>query len=173
MRNYSRVFFLHKKLFWLWSFSTTGFTWSDGYILGFYLTWNVCFFLFIEFFRLLDYLWDCFKLTSEFFGGKFSTLCTEFFPVMSYILHVWFYYFPLFRIAYAFLCVSRNVIRLYLQLFVGWFMSYLRFYLCVCLRIVVSKTYHVVFLFCFSLSCVHYIASFSGLFIFDWPFDIL
>jgi hypothetical protein len=35
--------------------------------------------------------------------------------------------------------------------------------ICVCLRVVVSNTYCVVFLFCFSSSCVPYIASFSGL----------
>ena len=35
------------------------------------------------------------------------------------------------------------------------------------LRIVVSNTYCVVVLFCFSSSCVLYVASFSGLFIFD------
>jgi len=39
--------------------------------------------------------------------------------------------------------------------------------------IVVSNTYCVVFLFCFSSSCVPYVASFSGLSIFDWPFGIL
>jgi hypothetical protein len=35
--------------------------------------------------------------------------------------------------------------------------------------VVVSNTYCVVFLFCFSLPCVHYGASFSGLSIFDSP----
>jgi len=35
--------------------------------------------------------------------------------------------------------------------------------------VVVSNTYCVVFLFCFSLPCVHYDASFSGLSIFDYP----
>ena len=35
--------------------------------------------------------------------------------------------------------------------------------ICVCLCIVMSSTYCVVFLFSFSLSCVPYIASFSGL----------
>jgi len=47
-------------------------------------------------------------------------------------------------------------------------MSYLR-YLC----IVVSNTYCVVFLFCFSSSCGSYVASFSGLFFVDCPFRIL
>ena len=34
--------------------------------------------------------------------------------------------------------------------------------ICFCLRIVVSNTYCIVFLFCFPPSCVPYIASFSG-----------
>ena len=37
----------------------------------------------------------------------------------------------------------------------------------------VSNTYYVVSLFRFSSSCVPYVASFSGLSIFDFPFDIL
>jgi hypothetical protein len=41
------------------------------------------------------------------------------------------------------------------------------------LCIVVSNTYCVVFLFCFSLSCVTYVASFCGLFFFDCPIGIL
>jgi hypothetical protein len=41
------------------------------------------------------------------------------------------------------------------------------------LRIVVSNTYCVVFLFCFSSSCVPDVASFSGLSIFDCPFGVL
>ena len=40
-----------------------------------------------------------------------------------------------------------------------------------CLRRVTSNIYCVVFLFCFS--CVTYVASFSGLSIFDCPFGIL
>jgi len=42
-----------------------------------------------------------------------------------------------------------------------------------CLCIVVSNTYCVVFLFCFSTSCVPYVASFPGLSIFDCPFCVL
>jgi hypothetical protein len=42
-----------------------------------------------------------------------------------------------------------------------------------CFRIVVSNTYCVVFLFCFSSSCVPYAASFSGLSICNCPFGIL
>ena len=42
-----------------------------------------------------------------------------------------------------------------------------------CLRIVVSNTYCVVFLFCFSSSCVPYVVSFSGLSFYDCPFQLL
>ena len=47
--------------------------------------------------------------------------------------------------------LKRCSVRLYLQLFVGGFMSYLQKHvlICVCLRIVVSNTYCVVFLFVF------------------------
>jgi len=41
--------------------------------------------------------------------------------------------------------------------------------ICVCLRIVMSNTYCVVFLFCLSSSCVLYVASFSRLSILWWP----
>ena len=40
----------------------------------------------------------------------------------------------------------------------------------VCLRTVVSNIYYVVSLLCFSLSCVPYVANFSGLSVFDYPF---
>jgi hypothetical protein len=45
--------------------------------------------------------------------------------------------------------------------------------ICVCLCIVVSSTYCVVFLLCFSQSCSIYVASSTGLSIFDCPFVIL
>jgi hypothetical protein len=45
--------------------------------------------------------------------------------------------------------------------------------ICVYFRIVVSNTYCVVFLLCFSSSCVPFIARFSGLSINDCPFGIL
>jgi len=41
--------------------------------------------------------------------------------------------------------------------------------ICVCLRIVVSNTCCVMFLFCFSLSCVTCVTSFYGLFILTAP----
>ena len=43
----------------------------------------------------------------------------------------------------------------------------------VCLHIVVSNTYCVVFLFCCSLSCVPYVANFSGLSIYYCSVSIL
>ena len=58
-------------------------------------------------------------------------------------------------------CLSRITLR-FLHKFI--------YVICVCLRIVVSNTYCVVFFFS---SCVPYIASFSGLSIFDCPFGIL
>ena len=42
-----------------------------------------------------------------------------------------------------------------------------------CLRLVVSNTYCVVFLLCLSSSCVPYVAGFSGLSICYCPFGIL
>ena len=60
-------------------------------------------------------------------------------------------------------------VRLYLQLFVGGLMSYLR-YFCVYVSIVVSNTYCVPYLFSCSSSCVLYLASFSGLSFFDCTF---
>jgi hypothetical protein len=45
--------------------------------------------------------------------------------------------------------------------------------ICICLHLVVSNTYCVVFLFCFSSSCVRYVASFCGLSIFDFHFGLL
>ena len=59
--------------------------------------------------------------------------------------------------------------RLFLQLFVGGLMSYLR-YLCLFAYVVVSNTYCVVFL---SSSSVSYVASFFGLSIFNCPIGIL
>ena len=56
-------------------------------------------------------------------------------------------------------------------LFVGGIMSYLL--ICVCLRVVVSSTYCVLFWFCLPSSCVLYVSSFSGLSIFECSFGIL
>ena len=57
--------------------------------------------------------------------------------------------------------IKRCLFRLYLQLFVG--VACLIYVIYDCLRKLVSNTYCVVFLLCFSLSCVPYVASFSGL----------
>jgi hypothetical protein len=62
-------------------------------------------------------------------------------------------------------------IRVNLQLFVGQRMSYLRD---VCLFAYSSvQQILVLFLFCFSTSCVSYVANISGLSFFDCPFGIL
>ena len=45
--------------------------------------------------------------------------------------------------------------------------------ICVCLRMVMSNIYCVVFMFCISSSCVPCVSSFSGLSIFAWPFGVL
>ena len=63
-------------------------------------------------------------------------------------------------------------VRLYLQLFVGGLMSYLR-YLCLLVHSCAQHTLCCGFLFCFSSSCVLYVASFSGLSMFDCPSGIL
>jgi hypothetical protein len=55
---------------------------------------------------------------------------------------------------------ERCSVRLYLQLFVG--SSCLIYVICICLRLVVSTIYCVVFLFCFSLSCVPMLPVFLG-----------
>ena len=51
--------------------------------------------------------------------------------------------------------------------------SCLIYIICVCLRIMVSNTYCAVFLVCFFSPCVSYVASFSGLHIFNFPFGSL
>ena len=53
---------------------------------------------------------------------------------------------------------------------VCWSMTYLR---CMCLLYVMSSICCVVSLFCFSCFCVPYVASFSVLSIFDYPFGNL
>ena len=59
----------------------------------------------------------------------------------------------------------RCSVRLYLQLFIGERMSYLRclYIFCICFRIIVSNAYCVVSLLYCSSSCVLYVASLSGL----------
>jgi hypothetical protein len=67
---------------------------------------------------------------------------------------------------------KRCSVRLYLRLFVGGRMSSLR-YFCLFAYSGVQHIYCIVFLFCFSLSYVPYVPSFSGQFIFDCPFGFL
>ena len=54
-----------------------------------------------------------------------------------------------------------------------WKATYLACVVCVCLRVLMSRTCGVVFFVCFSLSCVPYVASLSVLSFFDCPFGIL
>ena len=64
-------------------------------------------------------------------------------------------------------------VRLYLQLFVGGLMSYLR-YLCLLAHSDVQQILWCVFVFIiYVLYCLTCVASFSGLSIFDCPFGIL
>ena len=67
-------------------------------------------------------------------------------------------------------CITQCSVHIYLQVFVGGPMSYLR-YVCL-LRIVVSNTYLVVCMFRLSSSCVPYVVIFSGLSILDSSFGI-
>jgi hypothetical protein len=65
---------------------------------------------------------------------------------------------------------KRCSVRLGLRLLVGERGSCLIYVICVCLSMVVSNTYSVVFLFSLSSFCVPYVASFSDCFC---PFGIL
>jgi len=72
----------------------------------------------------------------------------------------------------SWITISTSKRCIYLQLFVGGFI-YLLYVTCVCLRIMVSNTCCVVFLFCLYSSCVPCVTSFSELSILYCPFDIL
>ena len=79
---------------------------------------------------------------------------------------------PYLRYLCLFLGVLISYLR-YLCLCVGVLMSYLR-YLCLFAHSGVQRLlFCVVALFCFPSSCLSYVASFSGLSIFDCPFGIL
>jgi hypothetical protein len=93
------------------------------------------------------------SLRSEFrvVISYYVSLRSEFRVVMSVTFSAW----------------KRCSVRIYHQLLKD---SCLIYVMCVCLRIVASNTYCVVFLFCFSSSCVPYVVSFS---FFDSPFRIL
>jgi fatty-acid desaturase len=69
------------------------------------------------------------------------------------------------------LCVLRSEFRVVMSVTIAC----LIYVIYACLSIAVSNTYHAVFLFCFSSSCVPYayVASFSELFICDCPFGTL
>jgi hypothetical protein len=92
-----------------------------------------------------------------------------------YLMRARVYYVPLrseFRVVISatFFAYKRCSVRLYLQLFEE--SSCLIYVICVCLGTVMSNTYCVEFLLCLSSSCVPYVASFSGLSIFNCPFGI-
>ena len=89
------------------------------------------------------------------------------------LLCVFTFWVPCCDVRYA-STIKRCSVRLYLQLFVGELMSYLH-YLCL---FVYSGVQHILFcvfvLFVIRLVYwVHYLGSFSGLYIFDCPFGIL
>ena len=71
-----------------------------------------------------------------FMVSYYVSLRSEFRVVMSAIIYAW----------------KWCSVRVYLQLFVRGILSYLRYFVCLC--IVISNTYCVVFLPCLSLSCV-------------------
>ena len=72
------------------------------------------------------------------------------------------------------LFVFRSYLPIHLENLIAC-LIYVLFVFCfvLFLRIVVANTCCVVFSFCFSLSCVPYVSSFSGLLLFDCPFGIL
>ena len=69
--------------------------------------------------------------------------------------------------------LHKTMLFLILYVLVGGLISYLRYLYLLAYSVVVFYTYCLVFLLCFSSSCVPYVASFSGLSIFDGPFGIL
>jgi hypothetical protein len=88
-----------------------------------------------------------------------------YFFVLSYYVSLPFEFHVVMSVTIA--AQKRCSVRVYLQLFVGGLMSYLR-YLCL---FAFSGVQYIVL--CFSSSCVPYVASFSGLSNFDCPFGIL
>jgi hypothetical protein len=68
--------------------------------------------------------------------------------------YLWFYYSAISKFWHYYTHVRRSQVQQIRML--GGRKSYLRYLFYVCLRIVVSNTYCVVFLHCFSSSCVPY-----------------
>ena len=91
------------------------------------------------------------------------------FFVLSYYVSLPFEFHVVMSVTIA--AQERCSVRVYLQLFVGGLMSYLR-YLCL---FAFSGVQYIVLCFCFVFlhSCVPYVASFSGLSNFDCPFGVL
>ena len=125
-------------------------------------------------------VWTGFKLTTfvvidtDFFRPVRSFASSLAHPrcfVLRFVLLIfysffWFSIMCLYVLSSVLWCQLRFPHKIDIRLFVEGLMSFLR-YLCL------SNTYCVVFLLCLSSSCVLYVASFSGLFIFDCPFHIL
>jgi hypothetical protein len=85
----------------------------------------------------------------------YESLCSEFRVVMTVAISA----------------LKRCSVRLYLQLFVGGIMSYLR-YLCLFVHTGVQHILCCIFLLFLLVLCTPYVASFSGLSIFDCPFGV-
>ena len=94
------------------------------------------------------------RLSPVFWWGPCCSLFLVFCVVLLCVLTLWFPHKYDVRFVFTSSCLSCLI-----------------YVICVCLRILVSNTDCVVF--CFSSSCVLYVASFSGLSIFDCPFGIL
>ena len=99
------------------------------------------------------------RLFSGVFVAQFLVLCVVLLCVLTF-------YVPCCEIRYVF-----RIKTMFGCLCVGG--SLTNYDICVYLHIMVSNTYCVVFLFCFSSSCVPYVVSFPELSISDFPFGIL
>ena len=118
-----------------------------------------------------------FRLYPQLFVGglmSYCVVCVSFCIVMSSILSYLMSLCSELRVVMSVTISAKKrcSVRLYLQLFVGGLMSYLRYLCFFCIEWCPT---HIVlcFLFCFSSSCVPYVGSFSGLSIRDCPFGIL
>ena len=102
----------------------------------------------------------------SFLAGFVLRIFLVFFVLSYYVsLH------PEFRVVMSVTisAIKRSSVCPYLQLFVGGSCLSIVIYVCFAHSSVLCK----LLLVCFSLSCVPYVASFSGLFISDFPFGIL
>ena len=133
---------------------------------------------------ILNYFWLIFiKQSAHVFHSIYSEKVWRYQRRKSYYCPIMCLYVLSSMVWCSLLFLYKNDVRF---VFVWGLMSYLRYLclfgsslydgscliyvICVCLRVVMSNTYCVVFLFCLSSSCVF---SFSGLSIFYFPFVIL